>query len=141
MKIKCKYTLITLSSGIIGSILMIMLCTGRVDIWNLPYNYLVGLIALLSFIGLYFGALMLYAENKVWSKSEGTKEYQIGETFEYKGAKLIVKEDESGDCWYCKFDDEIYGCMKPFDLKQYCNRKDRKDKKNVVFVKKDRLCV
>lgn len=141
MKIRCKYTIITLSAGIIGSILMIMLCTGRVYIWNLPKDFVVFIVVLISFLWIYFGGFMLYVENKVFRKSEGAKEYQIGETFEYKGAKLIVKEDESGDCWYCAFDDEIYGCMKPFDLKQYCNRKDRKDKKNVVFVKKDRLCV
>lgn len=137
MKLRFKYTLITMSAGIIGSLLMIMFITGRVDIWNLPKHYTVFIIALVSFLLLYLGGFMLYIENTALPE----KECKIGEVFEFNGTWLRVEEDTCGDCWYCKFDDEIYGCMKPLDLKQYCNRKDRKDKKNVVFVEKDRLRV
>lgn len=138
MKLKCKYTLLTMSASIVGCIIIIMLATRRIDIWNLPKEFILANIVFILLFGLYFGGLILYIENKALKKSVDKKEHKIGEIFEYGEKRLIVKEDESGDCWYCVFDDEIYGCMKPFDLKQHCNGKERKDKKNVVFVDKDK---
>ena len=65
MKIKCKLTLLTMSAGILGSILIIMFVTKRVDIWNLQKDFIMFIIALASFLFLYLGGFMLYIENKV----------------------------------------------------------------------------
>lgn len=65
MKIKCKYTLLTVSAGIIGYIIIVMLATKRIDIWKLPKEFILSNIVFLLIIILYFSILMLLIENKV----------------------------------------------------------------------------
>lgn len=65
------------------------------------------------------------------------KEYKIGEAFTFQGIEFIVKEDLSHNCLFCYYDDEIYGCMRPYKLKLECNGKKRTDKKDVIFKLKE----
>ncbi len=58
------------------------------------------------------------------------KEYQVGETFLYKGKKLITVEDFS--CVNCYF---LYGGLCNFSPDfRACHHEIRKDKKSVIFV-------
>ena len=61
------------------------------------------------------------------------QEYAIGESFVFEGRELYVIEDDSDECYQCAFDDEIYGCMRPYRLNTACSSQKRSDKKNVIF--------
>lgn len=64
------------------------------------------------------------------------KEFKVGEVFNFEDVKLKVEISEhDGGCWGCYFyvrndcNDKL--CICP------CSRFDRKDNKNVIFVKEE----
>lgn len=59
-------------------------------------------------------------------------ERKIGETFEFKGKTLQVKESSSSGCDGCYFDEQHIPCSKY--VAGYCGFKFRTDKKKVIFV-------
>ena len=59
-------------------------------------------------------------------------ERKIGETFEFEGKKLQVKERASSDCDGCFFDEQHIPCSK--NVAGYCGVEFRADKKKVIFV-------
>ena len=59
-------------------------------------------------------------------------ERKIGETFEYKGYKLMVVLDDRckcGKCFFCNKD-----CSSIKDVRGFCSEDYRTDKKNVIFM-------
>ena len=60
-------------------------------------------------------------------------ERKIGETFEHKGKKLKVVEDERNVCFDCYFFDGVY-CQKTGRERGSCERRERADYKPVIFV-------
>ena len=61
-----------------------------------------------------------------------TMERKIGETIEFEGKKLQVKESASSGCDGCFFDEQHIPCSKY--VAGYCASKFRTDKKEVIFV-------
>ena len=59
-------------------------------------------------------------------------ERKIGETFEFEGKKLQVKESASSGCDGCFFDEQHIPCSK--NVAGYCEFEFRADKKEVIFV-------
>ena len=59
-------------------------------------------------------------------------EREIGETFEYEGKKLQVKECAYSGCDGCFFDEQHIPCSK--NVAGYCGSMFRTDKKKVIFV-------
>lgn len=59
-------------------------------------------------------------------------ERKIGETFEYEGKKLQVKESERISCYGCFFDEQCLPLRK--EVAGECESEYRTDKKEVVFV-------
>ena len=59
-------------------------------------------------------------------------ERKIGETFEFKGKTLQVKESASSSCDGCFFDEQRIPCSKY--VAGYCALKFRTDKKDAIFV-------
>lgn len=59
-------------------------------------------------------------------------ERKIGETFEFEGKTLQVKESSSSGCNGCFFDEQRILCSK--NVAGYCDFKFRTDKKKVIFV-------
>lgn len=59
-------------------------------------------------------------------------ERKIGETFEFEGKILQVKESSSSGCDGCFFDEQRILCSK--NVAGYCDFKFRTDKKKVIFV-------
>ena len=59
-------------------------------------------------------------------------ERKIGETFEFEGKKLQVKESASSGCDGCFFDEQRIQCSKY--VAGYCEFEFRADKKEVIFV-------
>ena len=59
-------------------------------------------------------------------------ERKIGETFEFEGKTLQVKENASSSCDGCFFDEQHILCSKY--VVGYCELKFRTDKKDVIFV-------
>lgn len=59
-------------------------------------------------------------------------ERKIGETFEFEGKKLQVKESTSSGCGGCFFDEQRILCSK--NVAGYCDFRFRADKKKVIFV-------
>ena len=60
-------------------------------------------------------------------------ERKIGETFEHKGKKLKVVEDERNVCFDCYFFDGVY-CQKTGRECGSCEQRERADYKPVIFV-------
>lgn len=59
-------------------------------------------------------------------------ERKIGETFEFEGKKLQVKESAFPGCDGCFFDEQSIPCSK--NVSGYCGFRFRADKKKVIFV-------
>ena len=59
-------------------------------------------------------------------------ERKIGETFQFEGKTLQVKESASSGCDGCFFDEQRIPCSK--NVAGYCEFKFRADKKEVIFV-------
>ena len=59
-------------------------------------------------------------------------ERKIGDTFEFEGKKLQVKESSSNGCDGCFFDEQHIPCSK--NVAGYCEFEFRADKKEVIFV-------
>lgn len=59
-------------------------------------------------------------------------ERKIGETFEFEGKKLQVKESEEGSCNFCFFNEECKN--RNLHVSGACDGAWRDDKKNVIFV-------
>ena len=58
-------------------------------------------------------------------------ERKIGETFEFEGKRLIVKEKRN-DCDGCFFDGQCYNCRK--EIAGNCSEWNRSDHKEVIFI-------
>lgn len=59
-------------------------------------------------------------------------ERKIGETFEYEGKKLQVKESERVSCYGCFFDEQCLPLRK--EVAGECEFENRADNKEVIFV-------
>lgn len=60
-------------------------------------------------------------------------ERKIGETFEFEGKKLKVVETETSKCKGCFFFGNL-DCSLIMDIRCFCSRGSRTDKKNVIFI-------
>ena len=61
-------------------------------------------------------------------------ERKIGQTFEYEGKKLQVKESERVSCYGCFFDEQCMPLCKCKEVAGECESENRADNKEVVFV-------
>ncbi len=61
-------------------------------------------------------------------------ERKIGETFEFEGKKLQVKESERVSCYGCFFDEQCVPLCKCKEVAGECEFENRADNKEVIFV-------